>query len=328
MKKEYTKLKWYRFRIARRIWNLEGEELLAELEDIIQDIRNKKLDKLGVFKLQIRELEEMIAELKAKPKKKAREYDPFHIPASGDGRIALFGLSNVGKSTLMNAITNTDVKVGAYLHTTRVAHAGTLEFENLKIQIIDVPGFLDFKEDWGVNRQIVRVARTSDAIMMVLDLSMDIDRQYSFLMQQLKDSKLVVDGETHYKLGIVATKGDLPGSEENFNKLKEITAYPICPVSIKFEDSLENLKKVIFEQLEIIRIYTKKPGHKADLEQPFVLPLDATIADVAEKIHTSFINNFKYARVWGSSAEFEGQRVGLDHELDDTDIVEITIEKR
>jgi len=327
MKKEYTKLKWYRFRIARRIWNLEGQELLAELEDIIQDIRNKKLDKLGVFKLQIRELEEMIAELKAKPKKKARVHDPFHIPASGDGRIALFGLSNVGKSTLMNAITNTDVKIGAYLHTTRVAHAGTLEYENLKIQIIDVPGFLDFKEDWAINRQIVRVARTSDAIMMVVDLSMDIDRQYSFLMKQLEDSKLIVDGETHYKLGIIATKGDLPETDENFNRLKELTKYQIIPISIKFEESLEKLKKALFEQLEIIRVYTKKPGEKADLEKPFVLSEGSTIMDVAENIHSSFVNRFRFAKIWGPSAEFEGQQVGFDHVLSDTDIVELTITK-
>jgi small GTP-binding protein len=327
MKKEYTKLKWYRFRIARRIWNLEGIELIAELEEIIQDIRDKKLDKLGVFQLQIRELENMITELKEKPKKKTRIHDPFHIPASGDGRIALFGLSNVGKSTLMNAITNTEVKIGAYLHTTRSAHAGTLEYENLKIQIIDVPGFLDFKEDWNINKQIIRVARTSDAIMMVIDLSMDVDRQYDFLMKQLEESKLVVDGETHYKLCIIATKGDLAGSEENFKRLKEITNFHICPISIKFEDSLDDLKKTLFEQLELIRIYTKKPGKKADLEQPFVLPEGATISDVAEKIHTSFTNRFRFARVWGPSAEFDAQQVGLDHTLADTDVVELVVDR-
>ncbi|MHA2358179.1 MAG: GTPase [Candidatus Heimdallarchaeaceae archaeon] len=325
MKKEYTKLKWYRFRIARRIWNLEGQELIVELEDIIQDICDKKLDKLGVFKLQIRELEDMIAELKAKPKKKAREHDPFHIPPSGDGRIALFGLSNVGKSTLMNAITNTDVKVGAYLHTTRVAHAGTLEYENLRIQIIDVPGFLEYKEDWAVNRQIIRVARTSDAIMMVVDLSMDIDKQYNFLIQQLEDSKLIVNGETHYKLGIIATKGDLPETEESFERLKEIANFQIIPISIKFEESLEELKKALFGQLGIIRVYTKKPGEKADLEQPFVLAEGSTVQDVAEKIHSSFVDRFRYAKVWGPSVEFEGQKVGIDHELNDTDVIELTV---
>ncbi len=250
----YTKIKWYRFNIARRIRILEGEALIAELEAIIEDIYNKKLDKMGVFKLQIRELEGMIAEIKEKPKQKGRVYDPFHIPSSGDGRIALFGLSNVGKSTLMNAITNTDVKIGAYLHTTRVAHAGTLEYEDLRIQIVDVPGFLDWKEDWNINRQIVRVARTSDAIMLVIDLSMNIQRQYDFLIKQLEDSRLLVDGESQYKFVIIATKGDLPGTEENFKVVQEVSPFPIIPISIMQEDSLENLKKSLVDQLEIVRV--------------------------------------------------------------------------
>ncbi|MHA1815216.1 MAG: GTPase, partial [Candidatus Heimdallarchaeaceae archaeon] len=112
----HTKLRWYRFTIARKIRNLEGDQLISELEEIIEDIISKKLDKIGIFKLQIRELETMISEAKTKPKTKGRQYDPFEIPYSGVGRITLFGISNVGKSTLMNAITNTDVKTGGYLH--------------------------------------------------------------------------------------------------------------------------------------------------------------------------------------------------------------------
>ncbi|MCK4877904.1 MAG: TGS domain-containing protein, partial [Candidatus Heimdallarchaeota archaeon] len=106
-----------------------------------------------------------------------------------------------------------------------------------------------------------------------------------------------------------------------------ITSLHICPVSIMFDDSLETLKRALFEQLEIIRIYTKKPGHKADLDHPFVLPEGGTITDVAEKIHTSFLSRFRFARVWGPSAEFEGQQVGLDHTLADTDVVELVVER-
>ena len=324
----HTKLRWYRFTIARKIRNLEGDQLISELEGIIEDIINKKLDKIGLFKLQIRELESMISETKSKPKTKGRQYDPFEIPYSGDGRITLFGISNVGKSTLMNAITNTDVKTGGYLHTTRTAHAGTLEYQNVKIQIIDVPGFLDFKEDWATSKQILRVARTSDAILMVIDLSMDIMRQYNFLVKQLEDARMIENGETTYKFGIIATKGDLPNTKEKYQELAEITELPICPISIKEEGSLEKLKKTMFNQLEIIRIYSKKPGTKPNLDNPLVLPEGATVVDIARKIHTSFVDSFRYARVTGSSAEFESQQVGIDHVLADEDIVELIVTKR
>ncbi|MFX0077197.1 MAG: GTPase [Candidatus Hermodarchaeota archaeon] len=322
------KFKWYRFNVARRIRILEGDELISELDDIIEDIRTKKLDKNGLFKILIQQLESLKAETLFKPKQKARQYDPFHIPRSGDGRIILFGLSNVGKSTLMNAVTNTDVKTGAYLHTTRTALAGTCEYNGLKIQIIDVPGFLDFKADWTIGKQIVRVARTCDVILLVIDLSLDINRQYSFLMEQLKNAHLLESEDLLYKMGIIATKGDLPGSKRNFSQLKSITSLPIHPVTIKSEKSFIELKKYLFNLLEVMRIYTKPPRREIDYKSPLICPVGATVGEVAEKIHKDFHRFFCYARIWGSSVDFPGQRVGLEHELQDTDVVEITISRR
>jgi len=322
-----NKSRWYWFNVMRRIDLLEGEELISELEDRIEDIRNKKLDKWGRFQKMIQRLEHLIVETKFKPKQKGREYDVFYIPRSGDGRVALFGLSNVGKSTLMNAITNTDVKTSHFFHTTKTALAGTCEINNLKIQIIDVPGFLDFKEDWAISRQIVRVARTCDAILLVIDLSFDIDRQYKFLIEQLNNANLLKAEELMYKYGIIATKGDLPGSEENFNLLKSKTNWSIHPISIKNKDSLEKLKGYLFTVLELMRIYTKPPGCKADLTQPFICPIETTVGEIAEKIHKDFIKLFRYARVWGSSVELPGQHVGIEHTLMDTDVVEIIIKR-
>ncbi len=322
-----NKSRWYWFSVMRRIELLEGEELISELEDRIEDIRNKKLDKWGRFQKMIQSLEHLIAEAKFKPKQKGREYDAFYIPRSGDGRVALFGLSNVGKSTLMNAITNTDVKTSHFLHTTKTALAGTCEINNLKIQIIDVPGFLDFKEDWAISKQIVRVARTCDAILLVIDLSMDIDRQYKFLLEQLDNAHLLKAEELIYKYGIIATKGDLPGTEENFQLLKSKTIWPIHPISIKNRKSLEKLKEYLFTILELIRIYTKPPGCEVDFKKPFICPIETTVSEIAGKIHKDFIKLFRYAKVWGSSVEFPGQHVGIEHKLMDTDVVEIIIKR-
>ncbi|MFX1524405.1 MAG: GTPase [Promethearchaeota archaeon] len=323
----YKKSRWYWFTTMKKIEFLEGEELISVLEESIEDIRNKKLEKWGLFQKIIKKLEYLIAEAKYKPKQKSREYDAFYIPRSGDGRVALFGLSNVGKSTLMNAITNTDVKTSHFLHTTKTALAGTCEINNLKIQIIDVPGFLDFKEEWVISKQIVRVARTCDAILLVIDLSMDIDRQYKFLMEQLENAKLLKYQESLYKFAIIATKGDLPGTKENFNVLKSRTNWPIHPISIKNRDSLEKLKEYLFSVLELMRIYTKRPRCEVDYTQPFICPIETTVGEIAEKIHKDFIKSFRYARVWGSSVEFPGKHVGIDHKLMNSDVVEIIIQR-
>lgn len=322
------KFKWFRIKVLKRIEILEGEDLVNELEDILEEINSKKLDQIIFFQPFIRQLRGLLDETKAKPKKKGRQYDPFHIPRSGDGRVVLFGLSNVGKSTLMNAITNTDVKTGDFLHTTRTALAGTCEHNKLKIQIIDVPGFLDFKEDWAISRQIVRVARTCDAILLVVDLSMDIDRQYTFLMNQLENANLLEGNESSYKMGIIATKGDLPGSKDNFEKLKSITTLSIHPITIQDNKSLEKLKDYLFSVLEVIRVYTKPPRREPNLKRPFICPIETTISELVEKIHNDFLKFFQYARVWGNSVEFSGKRVGLDHTLMDSDIVEVTVNRR
>lgn len=327
MNSNYRKYIWYRINIDRKTHALEGDELIKVLEGFIEEIREKKLEKrAGIFSLLIRELEYRISEIKIKPKQKSRQHDPFHIPRSGDGRIALFGVSNAGKSTLMNAITNTDVKTGNYLHTTRTALAGTCEYENLKIQIIDLPGFLDFKEDWTISKQIVRVARTCDAILLVIDLSMNINRQYDFLMEQLEKTKLVVNGESLYKLGVIATKGDLPGSKEKFNRLRAKISLDIYPISIKREESLEKLKKCLFDSLEVIRVYTKPPRKKPE-KKPFICPRGTSVSELIEKIHTDFLSLFRYAKIWGSSVEHPGQQVGPEHTLVDSDIIEITLNR-
>jgi ribosome-interacting GTPase 1 len=77
-----------------------------------------------------------------------------------------------------------------------------------------------------------------------------------------------------------------------------------------------------FESLELIRIYTKQPSGEV-ARKPLVLRKGATVLDVAKAIHSSFAENFKYARIWGPSAKYPGERVGKDHVLEDGDVVEI-----
>lgn len=326
MSNRHNKYRYFLYNVANKLRGLVGEDFIAEVDALIDEIQRKKLDSWGPYKQLILWLEHQKAEVLKKPKAKARQYDPFEIPMSGVGRIALFGLSNVGKSTLMNAITNTEVEVGSYLNTTTIGQAGACAVQGVIFQIVDLPGFLDFKEDWTISKQIVRVTRTSDAIMMVIDLTMDIDRQLDFLTQQLEDAKILVEGESEYKIAIIASKGDLPGSKETYQELLKVK-WDVYPIAYNNEESLEKLKESLFNLLKVIRVYTKPPGKKPNLDEPFVIRKGACISDVAEKIHTSFIKRFRYAKIWGKSSQFDGQQVGLDHVLNDEDVIELVLSK-
>ncbi len=91
-------------------------------------------------------------------------------------------------------------------------------------------------------------------------------------------------------------------------------------ISAKFGYGLEELKKTIFEKLEVIRIYLK-PEKKKIEEKPMVMKKGATVRDVCNKLHRDFVKNFQYAIVSGKSVSFNGQRVGLNHKLADGDII-------
>ncbi len=93
-------------------------------------------------------------------------------------------------------------------------------------------------------------------------------------------------------------------------------------ISTKAKTNIEKLKDQIFQTLKLIRAYTKSPGKQHDWP-PVALHEGDNISSLAKIIHKDFIKRFNYARIWGKSAKHTGQKVGLEHELMDEDIVEI-----
>tara|TARA_Y100000031_G_scaffold147115_1_gene181764 strand:- start:100 stop:933 length:834 start_codon:yes stop_codon:yes gene_type:complete len=83
-----------------------------------------------------------------------------------------------------------------------------------------------------------------------------------------------------------------------------------------------NLKDRIWNKLGLIKVYTKQPGKEKE-HPPVSLKKNSCVRDLAEHVHKDFIEEFKFARIWGKSVKFNSQRVGLDHTLKDDDIVEL-----
>ena len=87
--------------------------------------------------------------------------------------------------------------------------------------------------------------------------------------------------------------------------------------------NIEELKDMIYDQLDFIRIYLKPVGGKADMEEPLIIREPATIESVCNKLHRDFVEKFRYAKVWGPSVRHDAQRVGLPHKIKDGDILTI-----
>ncbi|MHA1211583.1 MAG: GTPase [Candidatus Heimdallarchaeota archaeon] len=141
----------------------------------------------------------------------------------------------------------------------------------------------------------------------------------------LSDLVEALDYSLVYAKGIIiANKGDASGSKEKFAKLKELfsSQFDLIPVSAKTGEGLDELTELIFRKLNLIRVRSKEPN--GDIApKPIVIESGATVADVTKIIHTRFFEHFKQAKIYGPSAKFEGQSVGLNHILKDGDVVEI-----
>lgn len=143
----------------------------------------------------------------------------------------------------------------------------------------------------------------------------------------IDDVEKAIFGNIAYKpTMILLNKMDLVDNEV-YEKVRRVVPpkIPVLPVSAKTGEGLDAIGKTLFEILEIIRVYTKQPNHEKPAEQPLILRKGATVYDVAKAIHSSFVENFKYAKIWGPSAKYPGERVGLDHVVMDKDIVEIHV---
>jgi len=177
------------------------------------------------------------------------------------------------------------------------------------------------------------VLRSADVLLIVVDLSADVSAQVQAIFEEMASLRVEPIGREgrppseelwmQKRAIIVGNKLDEDGAEEACRELRQrYSEFPVVCISAIFEEGLDELKRQVFEALDIIRVYTKAPGQEADLSEPVILSRGATIEDVAETIHKDIRRRLKYAQVWGSG-KFSGQRVHRQYTPEDGDIIEL-----
>lgn len=121
---------------------------------------------------------------------------------------------------------------------------------------------------------------------------------------------------------LIINKKDLVEAESVTSIKKKISNMDTILISAKNEENLDFLKQKIFQRLGLICIFVKPPREDKS-DEPMILRKGATVLEVCKKIHKDFITNFRSAQVWGSSVEYPGQNVGVNHKLEDGDIIRI-----
>jgi ribosome-interacting GTPase 1 len=264
----------------------------------------------------------------------------YTVPREGAGQAVLVGAANVGKSSLLARLTHATPEIAEYPFTTRLPQPGMMPFEDIQIQLVDLP---------PVNEEVYKpwiggIVRQADLVLLTVDLGNDdaLD-QVDQVLAILEGGKIFLVGANPPEAGagapgaafcrtlLLANKFDSALAADALGLVRELvgTRFPIMPVSAVSGHGLAVLPAALFAALEIIRIYTKLPGKKLDTAAaPFVLKNGSTVLDAAHAIHRDLVHTLRFARVWSKpgshgSVRFEGQMVERTHLLEDGDILEL-----
>lgn len=305
------------------------EDKVTYLEEMLSIVpKHKGTDHLRA------DLRKKLSKLKdaARSKKGVKRHvSAYHINKEGAGQVALVGPPNVGKSSLLNAVTNASPEVSPAPFTTWDPTPGMMPIENIQVQLIDTPPL----SDEYIDPEFLNLIRRVDLVLVLLDLQADPVGQMEFVFQTLLENRIAPqymkgeveeEGFTLYVPCLVlVNKYDDEEYEEHYQIFRELKTHscPTIPISTETGYNLDALKRAVFEQLGVIRVYSQPPGREPDLNAPFVIHKGATVEEFASKVHKDFEKNLKSAKIWGESADFEGQMVSRDHVLADEDIVEL-----
>ena len=264
------------------------------------------------------------------------------VRPEGAAQIALVGPPNAGKSALHARLTGSTAHVAPYPFTTQYPEPGMMPHEDVHFQLLDLPAVSpEHPVPW-----LAGTLQTADADLLVVDLGEPTVLEQMQAVHAVLRAKRITLTERWDLAGgssgaanegdedpfalriptlILANKADcIANVEAELEAFRELAGlrYRVIAVSANTGRGLGEIGPWLFDNLGIVRIYTKAPGRPLDKQRPFTLRRGQTVGDVARLVHHDLARSLKFARVWGRSG-FDGQHVGQDHPLADGDVVEL-----
>ncbi|MBN1855131.1 MAG: 50S ribosome-binding GTPase [Pirellulales bacterium] len=256
----------------------------------------------------------------------------IRIPRQGAGRAVVLGGPNAGKSQLLRSVTRAHPEVAVYPFTTVEPVPGMMPYEDVLIQLIDTPPITRDVFD-PVTQGLIRGA---DLALLLVDLGSDNGMDQCLeLIARLDQSKTRLArsssldendiGLSFTRTFLVPNKIDLEDAPLRWEIFQEESPldFETFVISAERGTGLEDLRKAVFDALDVIRVYTKLPTAKeADLDRPYTIRRGGTLGEVALMIHQDFARELKFARVWGPEVH-DGTVVKSDYVLHDRDVIEL-----
>jgi small GTP-binding protein len=296
----------------RRLTGKEGRERVREVNSLLAELPDYKNGPYAdLRKWLMSEIED------TRVRANAVHRDSIAVRREGAAQIALVGPPNVGKSSLLQALSEIQIKTGDYPFTTLRPVPALTRIGGVLVQLVEIPGLIGgASDDRGGGRALLGVLRTVDAIVYCCRASAD-------------PGELTVVIDEVAKAGIekpallAATRADEAEDGAIGRLAAAFPSMPLLRVSVLDEASLDAFRAAVWALTGLIRVRLRKDG-SVDPD-PLALEPGASVADVADWVHHDLGASFSGARVWGPSARFDGQRVGREHVVADGDTVEILV---
>jgi len=195
-------------------------EKIKKIEDDIHKTQvNKKTEHhIGLLRAKLAKLR---SELEEQQTRKTGSRLGYDVKKSGDATVVLIGLPSVGKSTLLNRLTNAKSKVAAYQFTTLEVVPGVMEQSGARIQVLDLPGIIKGASSGkGLGRRVLAVARSADLVLFVVDVFQPEARE--ILERELRSTGIRVDEDPpNVVIEKVASGGISVTSQVKMTKMTE-----------------------------------------------------------------------------------------------------------
>jgi len=363
------------------------EEQIKAVEDEIQKTPYNKATQHHIGRLKAK-LARLKDEQETRRLKSGGGGPSYAVKKSGNATVGLVGFPSVGKSTLLNQITDATSEVAAYDFTTLDVIPGLMEHRGAKIQVLDMPGLIrGASKGRGRGKEVLSVARACDLLLLMIDvfethvdvladelhlagirlnerpadvtltkanrggltvnptvrltkldveMVADICREWGYLngtvvvRQDITEDQLIdvlAGNRVFLRALVVVNKIDLVSSDYVKQLQAKLPGWKLVPISAEKGVGLTRLKDEIYSTLRFMRVFLKPQGKEADMADPMIVKQDSDVGMVCDAIHRDWRKRFRYANVWGPSAQFPGQKVGLDHPLKDSDVLTIVLRK-
>lgn len=268
----------------------------------------------------------------------AKTHNFARFPRQGAARIVIIGPPNSGKSRILRELTRATPEVSPWPFTTRDASPGMMIRHHVAVQLIDTPPIAaDHPEPWLLN-----LIRTADLVLLAVRGSDDDAVPETMRVLQelcLRKTKLGTENGfdesdfsiLHLKSRILVTESEAVECELRIEMLGDLLRNdsdysPLWPTLLRVElddpNSVSELGDTLYSLLNIIRVYTRRPGSRETDSDPVTIPVGGTVEDLALELHEELFQRVTHARIWRAGGQ-DGQTVGRTFSLQDEDIVEL-----